>query len=635
MSDFWSEELITDYLDDRLSQPERKQVEAHLQENPHDAETLQEFQLMRKTLRNAPSYQLDQGFSQRVVQALGNSPEIADAETSPIASVKQIQAKSNRTESPLDSSARMTIGWRSVVGVVGALAATLLLAIFLLPRPSEPAADASAEEVEQQPEGDVESGKAGDDSLPGSPNSSIGNSQDSGRKGDGSQENDESAVVANDKQNADDATESGTTPKEAFKQSDMKLPERAPNTADEIAKIRNDSRSSSKESKNENRDDSIVANDVQDREMEEGDSLTDPFERFRPESITRKSSPEKNMKRGALTPGQSWNEPAPDTIGSLDDFDIVVFEAVNTEANTEAIRTLESRSWMKTDDPVAREIKGVLPKRDQVAEDLKNKTGRKRESSLTVDGSGKANQPGGLADIATAPKEPMDQLANSAGQNRAWKEELVVFEVEATADEFTKILAQIEGRQVALNSQDRQSLSERLNELQTHTSALGLDALSDDLDGGQGGGGGRAGAQLDDKKQVPRSEDDRPTIKRIASFSRSNNAARAASAAESNDLESRGFEKQLKRSEKGSGVEIPGERPSSDNQAAMEPAEEEQVQPFADSTELAQKRHESSRPKSIRPESNARKRYLLVIRMRTPTGEILPVSPRVNSGQNQ
>ena len=67
MSSFWSSERISDYLDDRLSVEERARVEEHLRNNPADQAQLVEFTEMQQALRNAPRYELDSGFTDRVL----------------------------------------------------------------------------------------------------------------------------------------------------------------------------------------------------------------------------------------------------------------------------------------------------------------------------------------------------------------------------------------------------------------------------------------------------------------------------------------------------------------------------------------------------------------------------------------
>ncbi|MGI9519414.1 MAG: anti-sigma factor family protein, partial [Pirellulaceae bacterium] len=144
MSDFWSEERITDYLDDRLSQPERELVEAHLQENPGDAETLREFQQMREALRGAKTFKLDDGFSQRVLQSIQQLPQPVTV-TAPMSPMVE-----RSRESMIKSNGGLQTNWRYTAGMIAAIAATLLLAVFLVPWNRTPVNSAQVSKNEMQ-----------------------------------------------------------------------------------------------------------------------------------------------------------------------------------------------------------------------------------------------------------------------------------------------------------------------------------------------------------------------------------------------------------------------------------------------------------------------------------------------------
>ena len=126
MSDFWSNELVTDYLDDRLSPEEKMRVDEHLQANPQDRGLLAEYQEMQKALRETPRYELDDEFSNRVVQSIKMSAGIVE----PNETVEVHQAVRSTKKSA-------TAQWRYTASMIASLAAILLLAFFLLPRAQE------------------------------------------------------------------------------------------------------------------------------------------------------------------------------------------------------------------------------------------------------------------------------------------------------------------------------------------------------------------------------------------------------------------------------------------------------------------------------------------------------------------
>lgn len=116
-------ERISDYLDDRLSVEERARVEAHLRENPDDRAQLVEFTEMQQALRNAPRYELDSGFAERVLDAIERPAQAISREPSEHGATK------NLSKPPT----LVTKNWRYTAAMVASLAAILLLSAFLLP----------------------------------------------------------------------------------------------------------------------------------------------------------------------------------------------------------------------------------------------------------------------------------------------------------------------------------------------------------------------------------------------------------------------------------------------------------------------------------------------------------------------
>ena len=102
-------------------------MESHLSEHPQDADALRELQKLGEALRNVRRYQLDDGFSQRVMQAI-------DQQRGPVHSDRvSISGPTDQRES--GRPPEKPFPWRSSLGILTALAATLLLALFLLPSP--------------------------------------------------------------------------------------------------------------------------------------------------------------------------------------------------------------------------------------------------------------------------------------------------------------------------------------------------------------------------------------------------------------------------------------------------------------------------------------------------------------------
>ena len=131
MSNHWSEELITAYIDQRLDAQQRQEVETYLAENAEAREMLRDFQKIRQQFSTAPEYKLDAGFSDRVLTAI---------DTQPAAQSSSHSQPSTQLASP-DSRQNNIWNWKTLSVAAAALAAAVLVGIFLLPNPQQPIAD--------------------------------------------------------------------------------------------------------------------------------------------------------------------------------------------------------------------------------------------------------------------------------------------------------------------------------------------------------------------------------------------------------------------------------------------------------------------------------------------------------------
>ena len=185
MSDFWSEELITDYLDDRLSPSDRERVEAHLKANPTAADTLRDFQQTRAALRGSKKFELDSGFKDRVLQAVATSATAANGHSAISESpVSPAPANTNKTNKTSTIESPSGFNWRVVAIATGTLAASILLVAFLTPRASqqedlarlEPSDRASQNTIENENESTVDGDgiDIGSGNLPPTPENSSG-----------------------------------------------------------------------------------------------------------------------------------------------------------------------------------------------------------------------------------------------------------------------------------------------------------------------------------------------------------------------------------------------------------------------------------------------------------------------------
>ncbi len=150
MSDSWSDETISAWLDDQLGPAEREQFEMHLKENPRDAERVQEFQSLREQLREAPRFQLDDGFAGRVAEAIrqrGALPDLPEASL-PMPAVAAVESPVTPSRRRAKSTLPAALNWQAAGAMISGLAALLLLAMFLAPQPTQTATDARLSQQE-------------------------------------------------------------------------------------------------------------------------------------------------------------------------------------------------------------------------------------------------------------------------------------------------------------------------------------------------------------------------------------------------------------------------------------------------------------------------------------------------------
>ncbi len=146
MSNHWSEELITAYIDQRLDAQQRQEVEAYLAENAEARQMLRDFQKIRQQFSTAPEYKLDAGFSDRVLTAI---------DTQPVAQSSSQSQPPVQLASP-DSRQNNFWNWKTLSAAAAALAAAILVGIFLLPNPQQPIADNRLESGQESASTDSE-----------------------------------------------------------------------------------------------------------------------------------------------------------------------------------------------------------------------------------------------------------------------------------------------------------------------------------------------------------------------------------------------------------------------------------------------------------------------------------------------
>jgi anti-sigma factor RsiW len=122
--DQYTDELISAYFDGELSGDERARVEQLLTQGGRESQWLEEIESLRQDLQLLPSRRLGSDFTQRTINAARQSAVDAGRPTQPLA--------------PSAAGRDANYGWIAWVSGAAVLAATLLLAVFLMNSSTEP-----------------------------------------------------------------------------------------------------------------------------------------------------------------------------------------------------------------------------------------------------------------------------------------------------------------------------------------------------------------------------------------------------------------------------------------------------------------------------------------------------------------
>ena len=132
MSEFWSEELLSGYLDDELSPSERSHVDAHLKDNPRDRERLRELQLQRELWHPCQSFSVPASFQDQVMRSIQQSTPDQSAE--PLSPAAEFADELKTTPlSPPKPKRNNVWSWKATASVLATLA-TLILIVVVFPR---------------------------------------------------------------------------------------------------------------------------------------------------------------------------------------------------------------------------------------------------------------------------------------------------------------------------------------------------------------------------------------------------------------------------------------------------------------------------------------------------------------------
>ncbi|MFK7766188.1 MAG: anti-sigma factor [Mariniblastus sp.] len=151
------EQLLIAYLDGELDAADRAKAESLLASNPEYVQLVDQWKENGGLLRSMPRYQLDSGFATRVLNAI--DAKAIDVKTTGSASLPALNANVSDADNFAPS---LTLAHASAanqpqskiagLALIGALAAMLLLTLFVFPSFVEPPATASVEPSENKTE---------------------------------------------------------------------------------------------------------------------------------------------------------------------------------------------------------------------------------------------------------------------------------------------------------------------------------------------------------------------------------------------------------------------------------------------------------------------------------------------------
>lgn len=152
MSQEFNDELISAYLDGELTAEQQALVERKLKESPEHQQMRSELSVLRDSFQALPSYKLDEGFGRRVLRA-AEREMLTSSDNSETAA----GSGASSDDSPIPASVLPDSRpkWRLAVGSVAAVAAMLLITLFLANQDNEDDANrnvASQENVVEKEE---------------------------------------------------------------------------------------------------------------------------------------------------------------------------------------------------------------------------------------------------------------------------------------------------------------------------------------------------------------------------------------------------------------------------------------------------------------------------------------------------
>lgn len=594
MSEFWSEELITAYLDDRLSPSEREQVEAHLNANPGDADTVEEFRQLRSVLRGAPRHQLDDQFAERVIREINSRSESNGVSpvTAPLA-----------TESPVKPVLRVSkphvrgTRWRTVAIVAGSLAATLLLAVFLLPRPSSHDNVAEKSHSEQPPSSSHTMDS--DASLAPAENSSSDTVAQEDQAG--GTEMAQPMQIPTPKQGQESEESSARHWAQPGKKPG------AQESAESDMAVRGGLKEGQEIARKKERDAELSSKEKMLSDDKTGNAVTDDAMRMDVESLN--DVPEDS--------GKAEDEAYADF--STDN--LIVINAPSTKKNMQAIQSLESGLQPEAEDqPRTGRGMPTLSNKEPATGDLaaggagKNKKMKELNEQRPRPDRSRSKLAGGSVDSESASeKAPGSGLDFDESVNHEQLlEDSFVFEVVATPDELKQLLAKVDGRQLALKESSQYALLDHVKDIALKDIALNQEGSLGLGGGGLGGGGGgqrNAGGRGRSASSL-KSNPEGPTVRRLSSLS---DVAEEEAGETSEHAQKDGNARRSRRQRKG-GTEGQSGQQQSDNQLAQQQRNE----PGDDNRDREGVRQNSrdqgrSGMNNLQDKEKSRKRYLLVI----------------------
>ncbi len=138
MYENFSDELISAYLDGELAGEDKARVEQVLMDSAEHRRLFDELRTLRESLQSLPKYELNDGFTDRVVQAAQQTEGlVAASDDDQESTVDEAPATLKFGDTGQEPQTSHPGNWRQALIAVSAVAATLILTVFLGPLPVE------------------------------------------------------------------------------------------------------------------------------------------------------------------------------------------------------------------------------------------------------------------------------------------------------------------------------------------------------------------------------------------------------------------------------------------------------------------------------------------------------------------